>query len=785
VDNALVRTKSTFSCVIWLRYPIMGACSSAPVNPSKITKPADAHAYPPGAYPPGAYPPHYQAGTGFPTNSVPPNFNVPPGSYPNNGAPYPHGAYSHQQPYPNSGASYPNGAYSQQQGYPSFQPGQYPPADAYSMYPPVAIAVDQQHGSFPSYTQVAAQAPAPGQQSTDPDPLNRMAAFKISEDDETPAEGNCVIAIDFGTSRSAFAYGIVGATEEIRVAVPQSAVANSAMQIKAETTMILDEKLKGIGFGLGGRKLYIENESASPGEKRNLFMFQYFKMNLKSIMSDNDQSAMATDHKGRYVPLITVITEALEYMSKAALEEVNSLGVQRKMHEIYWIITVPAIWNPAAGGFMRRAAYNAKMISSQLSQRLTLVREPEGACLDLLNSVDNKSVLVSIPAGSELVVLDCGGGTNDMTFVKIESTNPMRCSEIKAASGGAFGASNIDVSLSKFLEDLFGSARFTNMKTTVNFVEVMDFWEQFKIGFEGENTHRLGISALISEYNYEFKNDGITDAFIDQALARVNASRPREEHVMRANQTLLLKPPLLKKWFDEVINGINMDLKKDLNDKACLNVGFVYLVGGFCANKYAYSRICEFVASHFPTRQLKVFRANNPDISIVRGAVLSRLRGGPKSMVTHTIAKYTYGFSTVTAFNEKIHKTSEKFLASDGVWRVREYVLYVKKGDKIAMDFETTAQGFQPLTEQQQNLNMVLYLIDDDNISDAETIYISDPRVVKFASLQVPVNMSLPYDKRIIDISIKFGQETIIVAKDKRGQSVASASCEYFGIARQ
>jgi molecular chaperone DnaK (HSP70) len=404
------------------------------------------------------------------------------------------------------------------------------------------------------------------------------------------------------------------------VGVPHDSVANAAIQMKAETSVVLNSALKAVAFGsLGRQRAYVE------APEQDNYLFQWFKMHLKNVKSDNDMSTMATDHKGRMVPLITVITQALEYVSRSAVSEVNALGHIFTMHDIYWVVTVPAIWNLAASSFMRRAAFSAGLVASLLSQRFTLIPEPESVCLDLLNSVNNKSADVCLPVGSEIVILDCGSGTNDMTFIRIESANPIRCNELKDASGGCFGASNVDKRLTALLEELVGASKYSRIKTMVNAIEMLGMWEQFKIGFDGEGTYRLNSLSVIADFNAEFKNEAITDDILKQAVERYNQARPQQLHIQKANATLLLGPSVVKNWFDEVIDGITNDLVKGMTDPRCANVKFVYLVGGFCANHYVQRRIVDFVAAEFGHRHVRASRANFSDVSVVKGAVLSRL----------------------------------------------------------------------------------------------------------------------------------------------------------------
>lgn len=588
-----------------------------------------------------------------------------------------------------------------------------------------------------------------------------------------------MIAIDFGTSRSAYSYAFVGRPDDIRVGTPSHSVKHAATQLKAETSVVLNRLEKAIGFGAVGRDtVYVENETKEVPD--TLYLFQWFKMNLQMVQSDDDESVMAFDHKMRPLPLMTVISEALSYIAKSAIEEIATLGKVFSMHDVHWIITVPAIWNPAASGFMRRAAWRANMIPSQLSQRLTLVREPEGACLCMLQCVKNGELLVDIAPGSEVVVVDCGGGTNDMTFIKITSTSPMACEEIKTPSGGSHGATRIDKRLEQALERIFTPERYQRMKkskeASVAIIDTLDNWENQKIGFAGTNNFRISLTSVVASYNSEHVDDQVTAAIFRQGVDSYNSSNRDDERIHVTGNMLQLPAALLRKWFDEVIMGIAADLHNDLQDGRCQNIRFVHLVGGFCANDYVFRQLQHLVTSQFPARQLTVFRATSPDLAIVRGAVLSRM----VNFISQYVAKYSYGFLGVNKYDPDIHAPSQKFVASDGVERINEFVMFIKKGDNIQTDFETSPKRFRPLTDAAHKITLTLFILNDDHLSSSSTIYISDPRVVKFASLDIPLDRSLPLDDRMVYVSLKFGLEIQILAKDRNKVPYSTAACVYY-----
>ena len=60
---------------------------------------------------------------------------------------------------------------------------------------------------------------------------------------------------------------------------------------------------------------------------------------------------------GRKLPAVTVFSEALGYMKKTILSELDAQVVHPN-RAILWILTVPAIWSSAAKQVMRIAAEN-------------------------------------------------------------------------------------------------------------------------------------------------------------------------------------------------------------------------------------------------------------------------------------------------------------------------------------------------------------------------------------------------------------------------------------------
>ena len=95
--------------------------------------------------------------------------------------------------------------------------------------------------------------------------------------------------------------------------------------------------------------------------------------------------------------------------TEALKEAGRSLPYGLQAEDVQWVLTVPAIWKDGAKGFMRKAAHRAGLIKEEGSRRLVLALEPESACVAC-------DVHKLAKPGDPFMVLDCGGGTVDITM---------------------------------------------------------------------------------------------------------------------------------------------------------------------------------------------------------------------------------------------------------------------------------------------------------------------------------------------------------------------------------
>ena len=60
--------------------------------------------------------------------------------------------------------------------------------------------------------------------------------------------------------------------------------------------------------------------------------------------------------KKKQMPAIRVFSSAIGFMKKHFTDELSKQRISLKDSDITWVLTVPAIWDDKAKGFMREAA---------------------------------------------------------------------------------------------------------------------------------------------------------------------------------------------------------------------------------------------------------------------------------------------------------------------------------------------------------------------------------------------------------------------------------------------
>lgn len=166
------------------------------------------------------------------------------------------------------------------------------------------------------------------------------------------------------------------------------------------------------------------------------------------------------------------------------------------------------------------------------------------------------------------MVLDCGGGTVDITMHRCLSKAPLQLAELAKPEGGDWGSTYVDAEFSTFLEELLGAGHFADLRKTVHYLEIMvralcaqlhvvcdancisrhaqqKSFEELKVDLrEGETAPRnLSLAPTLE----------ILDIKLNDLVAAYNAAHPDDGVLeMRGKSNVRLPPQLMRRFFETV-----------------------------------------------------------------------------------------------------------------------------------------------------------------------------------------------------------------------------------------
>lgn len=227
----------------------------------------------------------------------------------------------------------------------------------------------------------AMATPSPAKSMGDPGitPLSPTHILKDSEENEPPRHHFVVVvAIDFGTTSSGYAYAFTKEPECIHTMRRWEGGDPGVSNQKTPTTILLTPDKKFHSFGYAARDFY---HDLDPTESKQWLYLEKFKMKLHTTANlsiDTDLHAA----NGKKVKALDIFAYALAFFKEQALKELSDqAGAEFDNADVRWVITVPAIWKMPAKQFMREAAYKAALVTRENPDQLIIALEPEAASI--------------------------------------------------------------------------------------------------------------------------------------------------------------------------------------------------------------------------------------------------------------------------------------------------------------------------------------------------------------------------------------------------------------------
>ncbi|XP_078322009.1 heat shock 70 kDa protein 12B-like isoform X2 [Crassostrea virginica] len=465
-----------------------------------------------------------------------------------------------------------------------------------------------------------------------------------------------VVAVDIGSAFSGYAYQYRTDHQKEannNILCPLWIEKNNKVSGKTASSLLLNPDGSFNSFGFNAESVYskmfrdhvngkFRNDKFPNKSPSDWFLFRNFKMKLyeKEVLRRNMKIKDETGKKK--LPLRNIFRESIGFFKRHALEAICKEKDVRS-DDIFWVLTVPAIWSEPAKQLMRVAAIEAGIPR----ESLILALEPEAAALftkeqKLCRQIqDGKVDLVLFTPGSTFMVIDLGGGTGDITIHEVQSDQSLH--EKSMATGGAWGGNTINEAFMQIWKDILEN-RFTECMTNYpdEIHEIQQNFEIQKRGF-GENTGQGCLSIPIPECCREIPD--FKKKFEESTkYPGLKVCRGKIEFPNKIMEGLFLES------IHEITKHIGGLLAKN-------SVDTIILVGGFSESKLIYKSMKE----SFPN--IKILNPPECCLSVLKGAVLY---GFQPQQITERVSRYSYGFSSRETFNPKIHRSERDFTHREG-----------------------------------------------------------------------------------------------------------------------
>ncbi|CAI2191529.1 18488_t:CDS:2, partial [Funneliformis geosporum] len=355
---------------------------------------------------------------------------------------------------------------------------------------------------------------------------------------------------------------------------------------------------------------------------------------------------------------------------------------------------------------------------------------PEAAAI---HSMDNLIKEHNFGPGDLLMMVDCGGGTVDLT------TRDDELNEITVRTGDDCGSYKIDQAFIELLGHKVGKTAMDLFEKNYNsYLQYMvqEFCRKAKLRFT-ENPEDFPTFELDLE-EYE---------------PLIKYIKGEEEEKLKKDDWLIeIEYDDVKKMVDPVVNEIFKLIRGQLEQLKRLEkkISILLLVGGFGESKYLQNRIKqEFSKEEVP----KFFVDKQPIVSIMKGAV----KYGLTRIIKKRVLKWDYG--TIAVRKWKPTDPLELKLPN-GYIKVFEKL--AESGKQVLMGEEVT-RCLKPYSLSQQKMNIDMYTPVSD---DAK--YLRDVKLLRKWEVNL-TELDNYEDDNTIKFTLKFDVEMSATAKNKEG----------------
>ncbi|XP_060595951.1 heat shock 70 kDa protein 12B-like [Ruditapes philippinarum] len=450
-----------------------------------------------------------------------------------------------------------------------------------------------------------------------------------------------VAAFDFGTTYSGYAFSFRDKPMDIQAS--QDWTYGYRVPSKTATSVLLtpSKEFHSFGFEAEDKYLGLTEEDTHKG----WLLFRRFKMILHN-KKDLSRKTTVKDINGVSMPAMTIFAMSIRFLRNHLLKRLEKEEPWVKESDIKYILTVPAIWKENAKQFMREAAVEAGIKSSNLK----LALEPEAASIWCQIATDEARTMLS-KAGTQYMVIDLGGGTGDISVHEKQIDGSLK--EIHKPSGGSFGGTQVDDNFLQWLTKLFGKStmeKFKEEEMEAYFNLLRNFElkkRQMRPDVSGKITFNAGLYSLLEFYKRN------SDMSIEEKIATLGLKHKLKLYPDK----LRVDASIIREWFESPIRKMMSHVKDILAEQKMKNVKTILLVGGFGESDIVY----EAMKTNFENTHT-VIRPHEASLAVLKGAVRF---GHIPDIIKYRIMTATYGISVMNCFDKGKHPVSKKIMLNN------------------------------------------------------------------------------------------------------------------------
>ncbi|KNE69603.1 hypothetical protein AMAG_14158 [Allomyces macrogynus ATCC 38327] len=485
------------------------------------------------------------------------------------------------------------------------------------------------------------------------------------------------IAIDFGTSCSGFAIALdefasalnhdpntTDLTSVPRLHLTHYIKYNSSWPgaripyPKTRTALLYDAEGKVVAWGNEAWERFLGMTTSL--QKGHIFTDR-FKLLLDAKLDHRDAAMDRLKALGKGpVEVIADYLRALVAFLGTYIKHTDPKAELNPFH-VCWCLTIPAMWSDAAKQKMCRALFKAGLILPLTSDRIIFCSEPMAGLLSAAISTDARIKIQSI---DPILIVDMGGGTVDLTAMRMDGDG---FNELVPGLGASCGSTMLDDRFLAMFRRVVGPKVYDQVvaqhpKTKL---QILRDWEVTKTSFVGESSFYGSVP-------------------IPRAMEKLLADKGASPSLVEDGE-IQITTKILQDIYAPIVDQI-VDLVTKMLDRCKakgISVSHVLCIGGFSQSKYLLSALRE----RLPVNPLKVVASAHGPAAVLLGAPIFACR---PELIRSQVARLTYGVRIHAVYQPSLHGPRHQvagrlFMGADGITRTNSaFDVVIRKGEALS-----------------------------------------------------------------------------------------------------